>query len=146
MWSTSCPIRTDIRNTDYLRSHARHLLRRARGAERSIALPILRRLLAAKVLKVQRLTELHTQRESIQLKQILAMLAVELGYADWATCKQRIDTCDSAVIDRYRLDAGAFGDFEMNWFADVQQAQVWQHQNGGYLVRYGTQAVAILSP
>ena len=72
------------------------------------------------------------------------MLAVELGYASWDACKPDIDEQPGAIIDRYRLDAGAFNDFEKNWFANETEARGWQRDHGGYIVRYGEQAVAIL--
>lgn len=72
------------------------------------------------------------------------MLAAELGYATWDACKADIDTRESRSIDRYRFDAGAFNDFEKNWFASETDALGWQRSHGGYIVRYGEQAVAIL--
>ncbi|MDR5737972.1 MULTISPECIES: hypothetical protein [unclassified Caballeronia] len=72
------------------------------------------------------------------------MLAIELGYPTWDACKADIDTREPACIDRYRLDAGAFNDFEKNWFASEPEALDWQRSHGGYIVRYAGQAVAIL--
>lgn len=107
-------------------------------------MPVLRRLLASKVTRAARLADLHAIRRDLQLKHLLAMLAAELGYASWDACKPDIDVRASAAIDRYRLDAGAFNDFEKNWFANEADALDWQRAHGGYLVRYGEQAVAIL--
>lgn len=144
MWSTSCPISSSVSNSDYLREHARRLLRHARDGDTSASMPVLRRLLAAKVTRAERLADLHAIRDGLQLKHLLAMLAAELGYASWDACKPDIDTQPVAVIDRYRLDAGAFNDFEKNWFANEADALDWQRGHGGYIVRYGEQAVAIL--
>ena len=107
-------------------------------------MPVLRRLLAAKVTRAERLADLHAMRGDLQLKHLLAMLAAELGYASWDVCKPDIDERAGAIIDRYRLDAGAFNDYEKNWFANEADAREWQHTHGGYIVRYGKQAVAIL--
>lgn len=107
-------------------------------------MPVLRRLLAAKLTHAERLADLHAIRADLQLKHLLAMLAAELGYANWDACKLDIDDRPEAIIDRYRLDAGAFNDFEKNWFASEAQALDWQRGHGGYVVRYGEQAVAIL--
>ena len=52
-------------------------------------MPVLRRLLAAKVTRAQRLADLHALRQELQLKHLLAMLAVELGYAGWVAWKYR---------------------------------------------------------
>ncbi|SAK40919.1 hypothetical protein AWB83_00228 [Caballeronia ptereochthonis] len=107
-------------------------------------MPVLRRLLAAKITRAARLADLHALRDDLQLKHLLAMLAAELGYASWDACKADIDACPAAAIDRYRLDAGAFNDFEKNWFANEHDALDWQRAHGGYIVRYGAQALAIL--
>lgn len=144
MWSKSCPISSSVSNSDYLREHARRLLRHAREGDTSASMPVLRRLLAAKVMRAERLADLHAIRHELQLKHLLSMLAAELGYANWDACKPDIDVQPHAIIDRYRLDAGAFNDFEMNWFANEADALDWQRAHGGYVVRYGEQAVAIL--
>jgi hypothetical protein len=145
MWSTSCPISSSVSNSVYLREHARRLLRHAREGGTAASMPVLRRLLAASVTPAARLADLNAIRESLQLKHLLAMLAVELGYTGWDACKRDIDTQTAARIDRYRFDAGAFNDFEKNWFASEAEALEWQRGNGGYIVRYAEQAVAILA-
>jgi hypothetical protein len=144
MWSTSCPISSSVSNSDYLREHARRLLRHVRDGDTSAAMPVLRRLLATKATRAERVADLHEIRAELQLKHVLTMLAAELGYASWDACKLDIDGQAGAIIDRYRLDAGAFSDFEMNWFANLPEALDWQRAHGGYIVRYGEQAVAIL--
>jgi hypothetical protein len=144
MWSTSCPVHSDLTNSEFLRRHARRLLRRAREDNMSAALPVVRRLLAAGVTRVDTLAGLHQTRADIQLKHILNMLAVELGHVGWDACKPVLDTREPAIIDRYRFDAGAFGDYEKVWFANAAEARDWQREQGGYIVEYGDQAVAIL--
>ncbi len=144
MWSTSCPVHSDLTNSEFLRRHARRLLRRAREDNMSAALPVVRRLLAAGVTRVDTLAELHQTRADIQLKHVLNMLAVELGHVGWDACKPVLDTREAAIIDRYRFDAGAFGDYEKVWFANAAEAREWQREQGGYIVEYGDQAVAIL--
>lgn len=144
MWSTSCPIASPVSHGNYLREHARRLLRLARDGDTSASMPVLRRLLTARILPAGGLAHLHARRTDLQLKHLLALIAAELGYANWDTCKAAIDTQPDAVIDRYRLDAGAFNDFEKNWFANEAEALDWQRAHGGYVVRYGEQAVAIL--
>ena len=153
MWSTDSPIYSSIRhplgaqlvNSEFLRRHARRLLRDARSDEPSRTLPVLRRIVAARVTPEIRLTELHAVRATLQLKHVLHALARELGFASWESCKHEIDDRPPAMLDRYRLELGMFGDYEQNWFADEQTAIDWQRQNGGYLVRVGRQVVAILA-
>jgi len=146
MWSTSCPrtANSDLTNTEFLRRHARRLLRRAHADSTSTAMPVVRRLLAAGVTRAETLAQLHASRAEVQLKHILNMLAVELGHFGWDACKPVLDTREPAVIDRYRFDAGAFGDHEKVWFAGAGAAREWQREHGGYIVEYGDQAVAIL--
>jgi len=108
-------------------------------------MPVLRRLLAAGVMRGDAtLAQLPETRAEIQLKHVLNMLAVELGHFGWDACKAVIDTQAPSVIDRYRFDAGAFGDHEKIWFASAGEGREWQRENGGYIVEYGEQAVAIL--
>lgn len=153
MWSTSIPVSNNsrhdfgnhLRNSDFLRRYARRLLRDARSLESSKSLPVLRRIIAMKVMPELRVTDLYAVRVTIQLKHILHTLAKELGYAAWELCKQDIDLCDAVKLDRYRLELGMFGDFQQNWFPDEATALDWQRANGGYLVAYGKQTVAILA-
>jgi hypothetical protein len=144
MWSTSCPVRSDLTNTEFLRRHARRLLRLAHADSTSSAMPVVRRLLAAGVTRAETLAELYETRANVQLKHVLNMLALELGHFGWDACKPVLDTREAAVIDRYRFDAGAFGDYEKVWFAAACAAREWQREHGGYIVEYGDQAVAIL--
>ncbi len=153
MWSTSLPLSSNPRNdfgdhlsnSDFLRRYARRLLRDARAIEASKSLPVLRRIIGMKVMPELRISELYAMRETIRLKHVLHTLAKELGYAAWEICKREIDVCATTKLDRYRLELGMFGDFEKNWFADQATALDWQKSNGGYLIAYGEQTVAILA-
>jgi len=121
------------------------LLRQARADEPLKTLPVLRRIIATQVMPELRVTDLYAVRASIQLKHVLHMLARELEFSAWEVCKHSIDSMPAAVLDRYRLELGMFGDYEKNWFPDMETARAWQQQNGGYLVSYGRQVVALLS-
>lgn len=156
MWSTSHPLfkqlRTEFRtvagescNSEFLRRHARRLVRDGRADQPSKALPVLRRVIDAGLMPELAVTDLYNVRETLQLKHILHTLARELGFASWDVCKQEIDRCEATVLDRYRFEQGQFGDFEQNWFPDEVTARAWQQENGGYIVNYGKQAVAILT-
>ncbi|GAB3627738.1 hypothetical protein GCM10027419_25890 [Pandoraea terrae] len=59
--------------------------------------------------------------------------------------KAAIDQTDGAILDRYRFDLGAFGDYEKTRLPDEATAREWQRKHAGYVVRYGSQAVAILN-
>lgn len=152
MWSTAHPLSDTLHsnspsnptNSEFLRRHARRLVREGRSAEPSKALPVLRRIIDAGLMPELSVTDLYAVRETLQLKHVLHMLAHELGFSAWELCKPEIDQRDTVVLDRYRLEQGQFGDFSQNWFADEQTARQWQQANGGYLISYGKQAVAIL--
>lgn len=143
MWSTVSPVHSNVSHVEFLRRHARRLLRAAH-ADASRALPVLRRIVTAGGIPAHTLTELFAARESVRLKHVLNLLAAELGYVDWAACKRNVDARPSAELDALRFDAGSFADFATNWFADHAAARAWQAVHGGYLVRYGAQTVAIL--
>jgi len=153
MWSTSHPLFKQLStvagepccNSEFLRRHARRLVRDGRADQPSKALPVLRRVIDAGLMPELAVTDLYGVRETLQLKHILHMLARELGFPNWDICKQEIDLRETAVLDRYRFEQGQFGDFEQNWFPDEPTARAWQQANGGYIVNYGKQAVAILA-
>lgn len=134
---------SDSPNADFLRRHARHMLRDAHSDKPGKALPIVRRVHAAGISPEPRLTHLYHARHSLQLKHMLRTIATELGYATWAACKNDVDRRPPQVLDRFRLDMGAFGDFNQLWFASETAAQQWQKEHGGHLVVYGRQAVVM---
>jgi hypothetical protein len=154
MWSTQFPqaihavepgFTRAIGNSDFLRRYARRLLRAAHSGRSSDALPVLRRIVAMQVTPEIPVAELYRLRESLQLKHVLHMLAREIGFPSWETCSRQVDAKPSELLDRYRFELGMFGDFDTNWFPDMAVAQDWQREHGGYLIAYGSQAVAILS-
>jgi hypothetical protein len=144
MWSSAAPLISDTANSAFLRRHARRLLRDARADAPSRSLPVLRWLASSGTTSLTRTADLHRARDTLQLKQVLRALALELGYTDWAACRHDIDKRDPALLDHYRVDAGLYGDFMQNWFPNEASARSWQREHGGYIVRYGNQAVAIL--
>ncbi|MBB5391647.1 MULTISPECIES: hypothetical protein [unclassified Herbaspirillum] len=154
MWSTQFPhaihivepgFGRSLANSDFLRRYAKRLLRAAHSERSSEALPVLRRIVAMQVTPEISVAELHPLRRSLQLKHVLHTLAREVGFASWELCVRQVDARPSALLDRYRMELGMFRDFETNWFPDMAAAQGWQREHGGYLIAYGTQAVAILA-
>jgi len=130
-------------NTDFLRRYARGALRSAHSDQPSKALPIVRRVHSAGTVTGQRVAELYHVRSTLQLKHMFRTLAAELGYATWDACKRDIARRPAEVLDRFRLDLGAFGDHEHIWFADRPTAVAWQREHGGRMVEYGKQAVVM---
>jgi hypothetical protein len=130
-------------NADFLRRHARNLLRDVRSDHPSKSLPIIRRVHSAGIAPTRRLPDLYHTRESLQLKHMLRTVAVELGYATWDACKRNVDRQPPSVLDRFRLDLGGFGDYNQIWFSNESAAQEWQREHGGHVVIYGSQAVVM---
>lgn len=130
-------------NTDFLRRYARRILRQARSNQPSKALPILRRVHAARAVPVERVTDLYQGREALQLKHMYRTVAIELGYDSWDACKRDIERQPKETLDRFRLDLGAFGDYAHIWFSDAPAARAWQREHGGRVVVYGSQAVVM---
>lgn len=92
-----------------------------------------------------RLTELYHSRAKLQLKHAFRMSAAELDYASWNACKRNVDRWPSEMLDRFRLDVGALGDYQHIWFADQPTAAAWQRQHSSRMVFYGHQAVLMLA-
>jgi len=133
---------TPTTHTDFLRRHARGMLRCVHSDQPSKALPIVRRVHAAAAAG-PRVIELYHARTTLQLKHMFRTLARELGYVSWDACKRDIDRRPPEVLDRFRFDLGAFNDHEHIWFADKPSAVAWQREHGGRMVEYGSQAVVM---
>lgn len=130
-------------NTKFLRKVARRMLRDVHSDQPSRAMPAIRRVHQARILPAGRLTELYHARAALQLKHMLRTIAVELGFPNWEACKREIDHRPPGMLDRFRLDLGAFGDYNQVWFSNEAAAQQWQKENGGHVVVYGSQAVVM---
>ncbi|MEH6436832.1 hypothetical protein [Massilia sp. DD77] len=139
----SRPADSSETNTDFLRRVARLMLRAARSDHPSKALPVIRRVHAARAVSAGKVTELYHARQALQLKHMFRTVAAELGYDSWDACKRDIESRPSTLLDRFRLDLGAFGDYEHVWFSDAPAAQAWQRAHGGRVVVYGSQAVVM---
>lgn len=137
-------LRAPLDPAQTMRRHARRLHRAARSERVSTALPVLRRLQAAKIFSGLRLSELFEGRERIQRKHLLRMLAVEAGSGDWHRfCVALADSPAQAVsevdlIERSWMHANA-------WFASESEACAHAAIHGGRVRRYGAHAV-ILTP
>ncbi|AKN67191.1 hypothetical protein G5B88_19565 [Herbaspirillum seropedicae] len=153
MWSSHYPHSTHgvmagfgpaLCNSDFLRRYGKRLLRTARSGRNYEALPIVRRIVTMSVTPELSVSELFALRESLQLKHLLHTLAREIGFSCWEACVRQIDARPASLLDRYRFELGQFCDFQTNWFPDMEVAQHWQRQHGGYLIAFGRQVVAIL--
>ncbi|HYD81332.1 MAG TPA: hypothetical protein VEC06_16115 [Paucimonas sp.] len=134
---------SSVSNAEFLRRYGRLMLRDARSDHPSRSLPVIRRIHAAGVVPLPRVTDLYRARATLQLKHMLRTLAIELGYSGWEVCKNDVDRRPSAIVDRYRMDIGAFGDWNQVWFASEAAALQWQRESGGRVVVYGSQAAVL---
>ncbi len=122
--------------------HAKQLQRDARSDSLAGSLPVLRRLLAAGVLRHASLARLHAQRERVQRKHILRLLALEAGHAGWEDYRKTLATLDPGQLEHFDLLRRHVG-YPNLWFASLEEAQRHANAHGGRAMRCGRQAVVI---
>jgi hypothetical protein len=132
--------------SDLLRALARQLHRDATSASLRVALPVLRRLLATHTLRDLTLPQLHRQRNTVQRKHLLRMLAIEAGFSSWehySLALPGMTTAQLQHLDLLRATAG----YPNLWFStpEAAQAHIHTHGNaqGGRVVKVGMQAVVL---
>ncbi|MDO3387823.1 hypothetical protein QWI17_18410 [Gilvimarinus sp. SDUM040013] len=121
---------------------AKRLHRAASSESKQRALPILRRLLASKVLRDMSLIELYRRNSLIQRKHLLQLIAVEAGYNSWALYRRSIELHPQQVLAHYSLtlpDAG----YTNLWFSTLSEANAYSKKHGGRTISVGTQAVVV---
>lgn len=119
---------------------AKILQQSAQSASLAQSLPVLRRLLKARVLTNITLPQLKGNTALIQRKHLLNLLANENGASCWAEFKQQISRAPQGSILPYSLELRDAG-YPVLWFATVKEAQGYIKQHGGKLVKVGDQAV-----
>jgi hypothetical protein len=119
---------------------ARRLHRAATAESLSTALPVLRRLIANKVLQGMSLPELYRSRAIVQRKHLLRMLAVEAGFASWETYRPVLDAISPVQLEHFDVAKTQAGHLNL-WFAAYDEAQTYARQYGGRVMRVGGQAV-----
>lgn len=127
---------------EILLRQAKRLHRSAKTGSISHAMPVLRRIVAAGVCPNESLSSLFKQRETLQRKHLLRMLAVEAGYPSWEKYKPIL----LAMSEHEALPTPFNGDdiTHLNlWFSNEQQAQAYANEHGGKVLKYGQQAVVI---
>ncbi len=132
-------------------SPARQLLREAKRLHRaavadapSIALPVLRRMVACAVFPGQSLADLFRQRHGIQRKHILRTLACEAGYPSWEQCCKALSLLPAQqLLQRAQLERDVAR--LKRWFANEADALQFAAQHGGQVLRFGQQAVVLLA-
>lgn len=128
--------------TDLVRREARRLHRSAASASLSIALPVLRRLIAAGIFPGNSLKDLFHGREAIRRKHTLRLLARESGFDSWESFSPTLIGLDPRAVDRFRIDE--CGNAFLNlWFPNEPAAQTFAAANGGRVLRIGAHAVVL---
>lgn len=121
---------------------AKRLHRAATSQSIADGLPILRRLLAANVLTGTSLPQLNRERDSIQRKHLLRLMALEAGHESWETYRAALLNMppeDVPHFDLLRQKAG----YPNLWFSTPDQARAHTMAHGGKVVPVGTQAVVL---
>lgn len=133
---------TGIVAVSYLLREAKKLHRAAGSDSRLKALPILRRLLSTQTFRKLSLPELYRQRDSVQRKHILHMLAVEGGYSTWSSYKQQIG---EMAIEELKHPSQMLRNsgYPNLWFSSMKEAEEYSVKEGGIPIPVGTQAVII---
>jgi len=121
---------------------ARHLHRSAFSDSLSIALPVLRRLLATSTLTAVSLVELQRNRDIIQRKHVLRMLAIEAGFNSWEDFRHALDRMSVDEINHYDPLRGAVG-YPNLWFSNYEEAQAYANEHNCRPLRFGMQALVI---
>lgn len=119
---------------------AKHLQRAATSESTAASLPVLRRLLAANVLHDAGLPQLHRERDKVQRKHVLRLLAIEAGHANWESYRAALAHLQPDELQHFDLLRANMG-YPNLWFSTFEQAQAHASAHGGKALRVGTQAV-----
>ena len=121
---------------DECKIRASLLLKDLRCDDRSRALRAAERFRALPFFAPHEPEAILGRRETIRLKHALAALAAELGYANWADCKKRLEPAPTDRIDTERFFDAAGCGFLNRWFARYDEARASREAEGGYLFPY----------
>lgn len=121
---------------------ARRLQRLAQSDALSSALPPLRRLMAAGVLRGTGLPQAFRTRDRLQRKHFLRLLALEAGHPSWEAYRPTLEHVPPAALAAFALLERGWGQTHQ-WFASESQARAHVAQAGGCVLRIGQQAVAL---
>ncbi len=121
---------------------AKRLHRAAASDALSEALPVLRRLLAARAVPAYPLQALFRDRASLQRKHVLRMLAFEAGHASWEAYSQALSSLDSQSVVlsvAVRRSTAVL----KHWFVGEQQAAQFASTHGGLVTRVGQEGAVV---
>jgi hypothetical protein len=121
---------------------AKRLHRAATSDALSEALPVLRRLLAARAVPACPLQALFRDRASLQRKHVLRMLTFEAGHASWEAYSQALSGLDSQSVV-LSVAAQRSTAILKHWFMGEQQAAQFASAHGGLVTRVGHQGAVV---
>ena len=121
---------------------AKRLHRAAISESLALSLPVLRRILAAGVLHGLSLPQLRRQRDLVQRKHLLRMLAIEAGYPGWEDFRRALLCEGPDRIDSFELVRQQAG-YPNLWFSTFEEAQAHALRHGGRALRAGRQGIVL---
>ena len=122
---------------------AKRLHRAAVSSSLAESLPVLRRLLAAQVIRGLTLPQLSQRRSLIQRKHLLQTLAIEAGFLNWDAYRGALAETPHDPPLPFDVHTGAAG-YPNLWFSSLAEAEAHAARHGGHAVRHGQQAVVFV--
>ena len=122
---------------------AKRLHRAAVSSSLVESLPVLRRLLAAQVIRGLTLPQLSQRRSLIQRKHLLQTLAIEAGFLNWDAYRGALAEKPNAPPLPFDVHTRAAG-YPNLWFSSLADAEAHAARHGGHAVRHGQQAVVFV--
>ncbi|QLG88952.1 hypothetical protein HQ393_12295 [Chitinibacter bivalviorum] len=135
---------TDHAAVELVLRQAKRCQRLANTGSISAALPILRRLINAGAVAETSLTVLFRQRATLQRKHFLRMLALEAGLSSWELLRPHLLTLGADDLAHFQWRESEAGKLNL-WFATPEAAAQYVQDQGGRLVKVGTQALVLSS-
>lgn len=121
---------------------AKRLHRLAQSDSLSSSLPVLRRLLAAQVMRNLSLPDAFRRRSAVQRKHLLRLLAIEAGYRLWEDYRAALVDMHPSALDHFIVLRDGWA-FAHSWFASEQQAKAQVTEAGGRILQIGKHVVAL---
>ncbi|MCW8332581.1 hypothetical protein [Vibrio paucivorans] len=121
---------------------AKVLQKAAQSTSLADSLPVLRRLLDARVLTNISLPELKKNASMIQRKHLLNLLAAENGSNCWADFKHQITQAPKGSLRPYSTELREAG-YPVLWFSTQPEAKHYADTHGGKVVQVGKQAAVV---
>ena len=122
---------------------AKRLHRAAVSSSLVESLPVLRRLLAAQVIRGLTLPQLSQRRSLIQRKHLLQTLAIEAGFLNWDAYRGALAETPHDPPLPFDVHTRAAG-YPNLWFSSLADAEAHAARHGGRAVRHGQQAVVFV--